>query len=372
MYAHLCCCQSLSHVTINCTYFNHALHSPFHCQLLDDYALVRPTVVASTPRFWNMLYNKYLQALQSAYRQYLSLSPEEREKEFEEKVEGVKEKKMQEVVRGEKEVVSGEEEVVRSEEEVVRGEEGKVKSKEEGRKRGMSSEREEVEKVEEAEEKGEPKEEDKELEDKVKEEGGQSAEEIEAVDRRHKESSLERGSGDKEGRQQFEIASDEAQTISSGDESAVHMRPQGGHQTHVRPQLSHLSSFDGEMEDTLEEGLVPLHLDTGSDTAEQPAVDTEGGVIPAVVASDGGVSEAAFDPSAVPYRVRERVMRQFKSILGGREYFVVTGGAPTSESVKRFISDCFGGLPSEGYGATEVNVHRKQSRCCLLIIPFSL
>ena len=148
-------------------------------------------------------------------------------------------------------------------------------------------------------------------------EEGQSAKEIEAVDRRHKESSLERGSGNKEGRQQLEIASDKAQTISSGDESAVHMRPQGGCQTHVRPQLSHLSSYDGEMEDTLEEGLVPLHLETGSDTAEQPAVDTEGGVIPAVVASDGGVSEAAFDPSAVPYRVRDREMRQFKSILGG-------------------------------------------------------
>ena len=147
MYAHLGCCQSLTHVTINCTYFKHALHAPFYHQLLDDYALVRPTVVASTPRFWSMLYNKYLQALQSAYRQYMSLSPEEREKEFEEKVEGVKEKKMQEVVRGEKEVASGEEEAVRSEEEVVRGEEGEVKINEEG-KRGMSSEREEVEKVE--------------------------------------------------------------------------------------------------------------------------------------------------------------------------------------------------------------------------------
>ena len=69
--------------------------------------------------------------------------------------------------------------------------------------------------------------------------------------------------------------------------------------------------------------------------------------------------ESAFDPSAVPSRVRDRVLTQFRSILGGREYFVITGGAPTSESVKKFISDCFGGLFSEDYGTTEVNVIRE-------------
>ena len=36
-------------------------------QLLDDFALVRPTIVASTPRLWSMLYNQYLQELHAAY-----------------------------------------------------------------------------------------------------------------------------------------------------------------------------------------------------------------------------------------------------------------------------------------------------------------
>ena len=83
----------------------YALHSSFYHQLLDDYALVRPTFVASTPRFWNMLYNSYLQALQSANRQYVSLPPEEREKELEETQE-VQQKEIQKAVRGEEEEVA--------------------------------------------------------------------------------------------------------------------------------------------------------------------------------------------------------------------------------------------------------------------------
>ena len=36
-------------------------------QLYDDFALVRPTIVASTPRLWTMMYNQYLQELQEAF-----------------------------------------------------------------------------------------------------------------------------------------------------------------------------------------------------------------------------------------------------------------------------------------------------------------
>lgn len=39
-------------------------------QLFDDFALVRPTIVASTPRLWGMLYNQYIQELHEAYIQY--------------------------------------------------------------------------------------------------------------------------------------------------------------------------------------------------------------------------------------------------------------------------------------------------------------
>ena len=39
-------------------------------QLFDVFSLVRPTIVASTPRLWNMLYNQYIQELHEAYIQY--------------------------------------------------------------------------------------------------------------------------------------------------------------------------------------------------------------------------------------------------------------------------------------------------------------
>ena len=79
-------------------------------------------------------------------------------------------------------------------------------------------------------------------------------------------------------------------------------------------------------------------------------------------------NESAFDPSAVSYHVRDRVLKQFRSILGGREYFVTTGGALTSEPVKKFIRDCFGGLFSEDYGATEVNVLREIAASLFLFL----
>lgn len=41
-------------------------------QLFDDFALVRPTIVASTPRLWTMLYNQYMQELHLAYVQHQS------------------------------------------------------------------------------------------------------------------------------------------------------------------------------------------------------------------------------------------------------------------------------------------------------------
>lgn len=39
-------------------------------QLFDDFALVRPTIVASTPRFWNLVYNQYLHVLSQEYKLY--------------------------------------------------------------------------------------------------------------------------------------------------------------------------------------------------------------------------------------------------------------------------------------------------------------
>ena len=63
---------------------------------------------------------------------------------------------------------------------------------------------------------------------------------------------------------------------------------------------------------------------------------------------------SSFNPSVVPLEIRQGVLRRFKSVLGGREQLISTGGAPTGQAVKTFMIECFKGIPQEGYGATEV------------------
>ena len=74
-----------------------------------------------------------------------------------------------------------------------------------------------------------------------------------------------------------------------------------------------------------------------------------------------------FDMSQVPLKIKQRVLRKYKSVLGGREQLVSTGGAPTGENVKRFMIECFNGIPQEGYGTTEVSTHHVQSTLLLNI-----
>ena len=71
----------------------------------------------------------------------------------------------------------------------------------------------------------------------------------------------------------------------------------------------------------------------------------------------------SFDMSKVPLKVKQRVLRKYKPVLGGREQLVSTGGAPTGENVKRFMIECFNGIPQEGYGTTEVS-----TRCAWSIL----
>ena len=49
----------------------------YFLQLFDDFALLRPTIVASTPRLWNLLYHQYLKALHEAYTHHQSQSSPE-------------------------------------------------------------------------------------------------------------------------------------------------------------------------------------------------------------------------------------------------------------------------------------------------------
>ena len=118
----------------------------------------------------------------------------------------------------------------------------------------------------------------------------------------------------------------------------------------LHPQLSHLSSFDGEDNDRLDEGLQSLDVTVGDNS--QIHATTSGSSAERSTAAS--CQDEIFDINKVPHHVKFHVIEQFRSILGGREIAVVTGGAPTSEAVKNFIMTCFGGIPSEGYGATEV------------------
>ena len=130
-----------------------------------------------------------------------------------------------------------------------------------------------------------------------------------------------------------------------------------GHANQLHPQLSHLSSFDGEDNDYLDDNLPTVDHPPSIKCLPPPSHVTPEGRNSAEAtsgASDDDYQEKAFDIRNVPFDVRYRVMEEFKGILGGRETAVVTGGAPTSEAVKKFIMTCFGGIPSEGYGATEV------------------
>lgn len=73
---------------------------------------------------------------------------------------------------------------------------------------------------------------------------------------------------------------------------------------------------------------------------------------------------ADFNPNVVPGEIKEVVLKQFRSVLGGREQLITTGGAPTGNQVKQFMMQCFKGMMSEGYGATEVCV-----KCYRIVLP---
>ena len=51
--------------------------------------------------------------------------------------------------------------------------------------------------------------------------------------------------------------------------------------------------------------------------------------------------------------VEREVMQEFRGMLGGRMQGITTGGAPTSEAVKKFLADCYQCVVVESYGITE-------------------
>jgi len=51
--------------------------------------------------------------------------------------------------------------------------------------------------------------------------------------------------------------------------------------------------------------------------------------------------------------VEREVMQEFRGMLGGRMQGITTGGAPTSEAVKKFLAECYQCVVVESYGITE-------------------
>ena len=66
-------------VQINCVYHSTSIQLFIH-QLFDDFALVRPTIISSTPRFWNLLYNQYLNVLYHEYKLYVKSASAQEDK----------------------------------------------------------------------------------------------------------------------------------------------------------------------------------------------------------------------------------------------------------------------------------------------------
>ncbi|KNC50594.1 thioester reductase domain-containing protein [Thecamonas trahens ATCC 50062] len=63
---------------------------------------------------------------------------------------------------------------------------------------------------------------------------------------------------------------------------------------------------------------------------------------------------AAAPPSTNPIEVDNAVVSSFSSVLGGRTQYIVTGSAPTSAEVKRFLRRAFACPLYDGFGTTEV------------------
>ncbi len=251
-------------------------------KLMDDFALVRPTIVASTPRFWTILYNQYLHSLYEAYTAYLAESASR--------------------------------EAIESRDPV-----------------GLQPE------------------------------GESEADETRCV-------------GERE--------ADEVSAAGLDDVGAVDgasMRKE----VHTEGKVSHGVTITAGEDGAKPDGVaLPLHSDTedkdgGADVRESTVVGLDGSLeaepdIDIEVASPDNSEEdhelqrltsvvpptpSNFDPASVPLPITQQVLKQFRGVLGGREQIVSTGGAPTGEAVKRFMLECFRGIPQEGYGTTEVRVH---------------
>ena len=251
-------------------------------KLMDDFSMVRPTIVASTPRFWTLLYNQFLHTLYEAYTKHLA---ETAEKE-----------KMQ------------------------RTRESQIEAEKENAKENHSSP----------------------INDKFK-----SDEEEEKRGQFRADLSIVRASDflqcTAEGRR------GDGKTLAEGtmpDTSTNDV-------TEVATQMKGLKGTITLQNDAMEKKHSNESLIVASEAIQAPLDVTEDTSDPLLM-SDALLTPSNFDPKSVPLSITEAVLKRFRSVLGGREQIVSTGGAPTGDAVKKFMIQCFRGVPQEGYGTTEV------------------
>lgn len=255
---------------------------------MDDFALVRPTIVASFPRFWTLLYNQYLHALYEAYTAYLADS-----------ANGAKNSDSLLQRDGSDAHESREGEVGASQTSKTEPSSDACPSTEVGRA-----------KVEDEE---------------VVVATGAGEVESQALSASRPENDLTSAANTRD--------SDIQGTVTQNGESF------GGDGD--GKEMQNTDSFETASDSGLD--IAPTDF-TEDDTELQLMID----------ASSPPPTPSNFNPDSVPFSIVEEVREQFRSILGGREKVVSTGGAPTGEAVKKFMMRCFNGLPQEGYGTTEV------------------
>ncbi len=252
---------------------------------MDDFALVRPTIVASTPRFWTLLYNQYLHTLYEAYTAHLAETAHK----------------------------------------------GAGKSQ---------------------------------VSENFSEDGSDASESEEAKER-------QLGIGEK---QEESAVTEETQRVTTttdagnleSDVTMVTPSPPADDPTStpkVADNAIHRTAVDEDVSaDHVCEGGV--RNDISNETASDSVLE----IAPVDIAEEGeqlqSLSNSStlpptpsnFDPSSVPLPIRQKVLKQFRFVLGGREQIISTGGAPTGKAVKMFMIHCFKGILQEGYGTTEVRI----------------
>ncbi|KAL5489135.1 hypothetical protein EMCRGX_G018193 [Ephydatia muelleri] len=301
--------------------------------LFDDFALIRPTIVTSTPRFWNLIYNQYLQALHQEYKLYLSNTPVT----FNggDSTKDTPHQNDQHKLLVHVDTSSSTQDSMNME-----NSEATLRPSSSGATSGSPPS--EVT-------------------------SGSPPSEVTSGSPPSEVTSGSLPSGATSGSPPSGATSGSppsGATSGSPPSGATSGSPPSGATSGSPPSEVTSGSLpsgatSGPPPSGATSGSPPSGATSGSPPSEitsgSPPSKVTSGSPPSGATSGSPPSDAtSFDPGNVPEGLRKAVLKRFRSILGGRQTLVSTGGAPMAAAVKRFLEECFDGLFHEGYGATEV------------------